>query len=146
MNKTQSYVLEQVRKRHPNGVVISKCWPPTVAGDERKDYIAAAQALVNLGELVYEPANECYYLPQAKPAQAVVVAGRTSRDLRDTLFNLLDDIKSGRVDTKQAQAAINCAGTILKAAEVELHALELAAGNGVDLANMGRLQLGSGRT
>lgn len=143
MNKAQSYVLEQVRKRHPNGVLISKCWPPTVTAAERQDYIDAAKALVNAGHLAYEQANECYYLPKGGVPKSLETAGRTSRDLRDSLFMLLDEIRAGRVDAKQAQSAINCASTILKAAEVELHALELASQNGVDLERMGLLQLGS---
>lgn len=141
MNTAEKYVFEQVKKRHPQGVLVSKCWPPSAIGDERKVYIAAAQRLASSGTLVYSSANDCYYLPEDAAAPTAKGGGKTSSDLRATLFATLEDVRCGALDVKTAQAVINAADSIMKCAELELRAMELAARQGVKLDGMGALLL-----
>lgn len=68
---------------------------------------------------------------------------RTTEDLREILFNTLDDVRSGKIDHQQARAVGDLAGRIVDTAELELsyaNTLERLDG-GVSGVSPGRLLL-----
>ncbi len=45
---------------------------------------------------------------------------RTTEDLRDTLFDTIDGVRSGHIDTRQAKAVSDLADKIIKTADLEM--------------------------
>jgi hypothetical protein len=48
------------------------------------------------------------------------MAHRTTEDLRETLFGVIDDLRAGRIDKKDAQVICNLAKSIIETADLEI--------------------------
>lgn len=91
-------------------------------GKVRADGMRESQVVYKLGAWPgsdLEPSKPVPNIPEIIPAQ-VAKAKRTAAGLRDGLFEMLEALKSGKVDAKAAQSYAQLSMTILKSLEVQM--------------------------